>query len=37
MYKRNVLQAQRGHATTAELDRRLEKKKRTLWVYLPPR
>jgi hypothetical protein len=37
MHKRNALAALRGHETNEELRRQSERKKRSLWVYLPPR
>jgi len=37
MHKRNALAGLRGHETNEELHRQRDRKKRSLWVYLPPR
>lgn len=37
LHKRNALAGLRGHETNDELRRQRERKRRSLWVYLPPR
>jgi hypothetical protein len=37
LHKRNALASLRGHETNDELRRQRDRKRRSLWVYLPPR